>query len=101
MVVISIAATEGGDDAQFGAIAGTLVGDGHDASVGPPESADARAPGAQFVARFKSEEDGAGLARAAKHLFLAWRRTAGEFPERIAFYDHSGRLLNDADSSLV
>jgi hypothetical protein len=99
MAMVSIAATAAGYDNVLDAAARALGRKGHDVSVAPLDS-DARLAKAQFVVRFQSDEDGAGLARTAKHVLLALRDVTGEFPERMAFYDHTGTPLIEPGQKL-
>src|SRR4051794_2912376 len=100
MAQLTLARTESAQPAALDAVVDQLRSHGHDAAVGAEEPPPADAPKAQLVVRFLSDEDGAGIARAAKHILLALRDETGTFPERIALYDHTGRLLNDTDSSI-
>jgi hypothetical protein len=101
MAKLTLARTDIGEPDALDAVVEALRSRGYDATVSAKEPADSRAPRAELVLRFVSEEDGAGLARTAKHVFLAFRDATGDFPQRIAFYDHTGHLLNDTDGSLV
>lgn len=101
MTKLTLAATDLGDPTGLDAAVEALRSKGYDASVSAPESADSHAPKAELVLRFLSDEDGAGLARSSKHVLLALRDATGDFPERLAVYDHTGRLPNDTDQSLV
>jgi hypothetical protein len=100
MAQLTLATTNAADPISLAAVVEHLRTNGHDARAAAEEPASADAPKAELVVRVLSDEDGAGLARAAQHVLLAIRDATGEFPSRIAFYDLAGRLLNDTDQSL-
>jgi hypothetical protein len=99
MAQLTFARTESAHPIALDAVVEQLRLRGYDARVGADEPP-SDAPNAQLIVRFLSDEDGAGLAGAGRHIWLAVRDATGAFPERVALYDHTGRLLNDTDTSI-
>jgi hypothetical protein len=97
---LTLARTESADPIALDAVVEQLRLRGYEACVEADEPPPGDAPNAQLIVRFLSDEDGAGLARAGKHIWLAVRDATGAFPERVALYDHTGRLLNDTDAGI-
>src|SRR3954447_9432089 len=100
MAQLTLARTESADPIALDAVVEQLRLRGYDARAGADEPPPSDAPNAQLIVRFLSDEDGAGLARAGKHIWLTVRDVTGAFPERVALYDHTGRLLNDTETSI-